>query len=264
MEYLQRILNAGIDYAPKIILALLTLIVGLWIIGKISKALQAQFAKSNLDASLKPFLGSLVSVLLKVMLLLSVASIIGIETTSFVALVGAAGFAVGLALQGSLSNFAGGVLILVFKPYKVGDYISAQGFTGTVAEIQIFTTIIKTDDNKVVSIPNGPLAAGSMVNIDAEPIRRTDFVFPVSGANEIQRVRGIIKGILDSNPKVLKEPAADIFVELGDGFIKFVVRVWSETTDYRPLYYEMHEAVKVTFEKENVIPAVPTHITINK
>ncbi len=198
-ETLNSIQALVLTHAPNLLFALVTLIIGWSLIGFTMKLLLKGLEKKGVEITLRGFLGNLGNTLLKAMLLVSVASMVGIETTSFVAIIGAAGLAVGLALQGSLSNFAGGVLILLFKPYKVGDVIQAQGETGCVKEIQIFTTQLLTPDNKRIIIPNGPLANGNITNFSTEDKRRVDFVFGIGYGDSIDSARSVIKSALVEN-----------------------------------------------------------------
>ena len=186
------------------------------------------------------FLGSLLSVILKGILLISVASMIGIETTSFVAILGAAGLAVGLALQGSLSNFAGGVLIILFRPYKVGDFIDAQGHAGTVSAIQIFNTVLKTPDNKTIIIPNGSLSNGSITNFSTEENRRIDWTFGIGYGDDIDKAKSIIADLIKADTRIHATPEPFIAVsELGDSSVNIVVRVWSEAANYWAIFFDM-------------------------
>jgi small conductance mechanosensitive channel len=209
--------------------------------------------RSKVELSLQKFLISLISVLLKVMLFISVASMIGIATTSFVAIIGAAGLAVGLALQGSLANFAGGVLILLFKPFKVGDVIETQGYLGKVHEIRIFNTIMKTFDNKTIIIPNGAVSGGSIVNFSTEPQRRVDMTFGIGYDDDIKKAKGILQNLVEADNRILKDPAPQIALkELGDSSVNFVVRVWCEAAEYWNIYFDMQEKVKFTFDQEGI------------
>jgi small conductance mechanosensitive channel len=209
--------------------------------------------RSEVDVSLKKFLNSLLGILLKTLLLISVASMVGIATASFVAIIAGAGLAVGLALQGSLANFAGGVLILLFKPFKVGDFIDAQGYTGTVNEITIFTTILKTRDNKTVIIPNGALSNGSMVNFSTESMRRVDMTFGIGYGDSIEKAKQVLTRLVESDVRIHKELASQIIVdELGESSVNFKVRVWCNSTDYWGIYFDMQEKVKQTFDKEGI------------
>ncbi|TNC81827.1 MAG: mechanosensitive ion channel protein MscS [Oleiphilus sp.] len=250
-KYMDQAVELLMNYGPKLALAIITLVVGLWLIGRFVKSANKHFTAK--DPTLGSFISSLVSVLLKAVLLIAVASMIGIETTSFIAVLGAAGLAVGLALQGSLSNFAGGVLILLFKPFKVGDLIQAQGFTATVKEIQIFNTILKTADNRIVILPNGSLSNGSLVNINQEPTRRVDFVFGIGYDDDIDKAKGILNTLAEQDSRVLKDPAPVIVLsELADSSVNFTVRLWVNTADYWGVYFDMHEAVKKSFDSQGV------------
>jgi small conductance mechanosensitive channel len=251
--YMEKAIDLAIEYGPKLLLAIIVLIVGLWIIRLVVKSINKAMEHSNVEPSLRKFLSSLSGILLKVLLLISVASMIGIATTSFIAILGAAGLAVGLALQGGLANFAGGVIILIFKPFKVGDFIEAQGYMGTVNEITIFTTILKTPDNKTVIIPNGSLSNGSMVNFSTEPKRRVDMVFGIGYGDSIEKAKQVLKQLVDSDERIHKDPAAQIVVgELGDNSVNFNVRAWCDSGNYWGIYFDMHEKVKLTFDKEGI------------
>lgn len=242
----------GLSYGPKVLLALITLVVGLKLITRIVTTANKHL-NTKADPTLGSFIGSLASVALKAMLLIAVASMIGVETTSFVAVLGAAGLAVGLALQGSLANFAGGVLILLFKPFKVGDTIDALGYIATVKEIQIFNTILITPDNRTVIIPNGSLSNSSMVNISREPTRRVDMKFGISYGDDIDKTKNLLKGLIAADARILKDPEALVVVsELGDSAVIFTVRVWVNSVDYWVVFFDMQENVKKTFDKNGV------------
>lgn len=252
-QHSQKIVEMLLQYGPKFLLAILVLIVGFWIIKKVVGLMDMALTKKDVELTLKRFLESLTSVLLKALLLISVASMVGIETTSFIAIVGAAGLAIGLALQGSLSNFAGGVLLLLFKPYKAGDVIETQGHIGTVNSIQIFTTILKTPDNKTIIIPNGPIANGSIVNYSTEATRRVDMVFGIGYDDDIDKAKGILNRLIDADSRILKDPApAVMLAELADSSVNFNVRVWVNAADYWGVFFDMHESVKKTFDDEGV------------
>jgi small conductance mechanosensitive channel len=238
-------------YAPKVLLALLTLLVGLWLIKRFVKILDKRLEAS--DPTLSKFLCSLIGMTLKILLLISVASMVGIATTSFIAVLGAAGLAVGLALQGSLSNFAGGVLILIFKPFKVGDVIEAQGYLGTVMEIQILYTIINTPDNRRIVIPNGNLSNSSMINISAYDTRRCDMTFGIGYGDDIDRARAICQRLIEEDARALSEPAPLIVVgALGESSVDLSVRVWTQSSDLWPFYWDMQERVKKAFDAEGI------------
>lgn len=257
MENTQNYFNKAVElimiYGPKIILAIIVLFLGLWIIKLITKMLSKSLEKSKIELSLQKFSVSFVSVLLKLLLFISAASMVGIATTSFVAIIGAAGLAVGLALQGSLANFAGGVLILLFKPFKVGEVVETQGYIGKVHEIRIFETILKTFDNKTVIIPNGAVSGGSIVNFSTEPQRRVDMTFGIGYDDDLKKAKGILQNLVNADNRILKEPASQIALsELGDSSVNFVVRVWCNAADYWNIYFEMQENVKLTFDREGI------------
>jgi small conductance mechanosensitive channel len=192
-------------------------------------------------------------ILLKALVIISVASMVGVETTSFIAMLGAAGLAVGLALQGSLANFAGGVLILFFKPFKVGDLIEAQGYLGIVKEIQIFVTILTTLDNQRIIIPNGLLSNGCLTNLNAEPHRRVDMTFGISYGDDVLQAKRVLQEVVASDTRVLAEPAAEVYVkEHAESSINMLVRVWVRPENYWDVYFHMHEQVKLTFDREGI------------
>lgn len=251
--YIDTAMEMVIQYAPKALLAIFTLIIGLWVIKYVVKGMLKALEKSKVDESLKKFLGSLFGAILKIMLLISVASMVGIETTSFIAIIGAAGLAVGLALQGSLANFAGGVLILLFKPFKVGDFIDAQGYMGSVSEIQIFNTIMKTPDNKTIIIPNGGLSSGSITNFSTESRRRVDMTFGIGYGDDLKKAKETLNTIFNADSRVLKDPAPMVVVsELADSSVNFSVRVWANASDYWGLFFDMQETVKLEFDKQGI------------
>lgn len=253
MEWMDSFQALAAVYVPQLLLALITLYVGWKLIGLALKLLGKAMERSDVEQTLQKFLLSLSNALLKALLLISVASMVGIETTSFIAVLGAAGLAIGLALQGSLSNFAGGVLILLFKPFKAGDFIEAQGEAGVVEEIQIFTTMLKTGDNKTVIIPNGPLANGNITNYSTKPTRRVDFVFGIGYSDDIDKAREVLQGLLDNESRVLKDPESLIVVsELADSSVNFTVRAWVNSADYWGVYFDLTEAVKKAFDNQGI------------
>lgn len=252
-KYQELAVEYSMLYAPKVVLAIITLVVGLWIIKWIVAATQKALQASKVEETLSIFLGKLISTILKVLLLISVAGMIGIETTSFIAIFGAAGLAVGLALQGSLANFAGGVLILLFKPYRVGDFIEAQGFMGVVKEIQIFNTIMHTGDRKTVIIPNGPMSGGSITNFSTSPTRRVDMVFGIGYDDDLKKAKDLLNKLIDEDDRVLPNEDRTVVVsELADSSVNFTVRVFVNASDYWGVYFDMHEKVKLTFDAEGI------------
>ena len=242
-----------VDYGLKILLAVVTLVVGLWIIKLIMKALGRNMEKRNVEPSLRQFLHSLLSMLLKIMLIISVISMVGVQMTSFVAILAAAGLAVGMALSGTLQNFAGGVLIMLMKPFKIGDVIDAQGFIGVVKDIQIFNTVLKTPDNKTIIIPNGGLSTSPMTNYSTEETRRVDFTFGIGYSDDIDKAKSVLSGIISKDSRINAEPAPFIAVsELADSSVNLVVRVWAKASDYWGIFFDMNETVKKTFDAEGI------------
>jgi small conductance mechanosensitive channel len=241
-ETLTYLYNSGLEYGIKLISALVILIIGLWIVGFITKRIHRLMDKSNTDPSLRGFLKSLVSITLKLLLFIIVLTTAGIEMTSFIAILGAAGLAVGLALQGTLQNFAGGVMILLFKPYKVGDFIEAQGYMGVVKTIEIFVTTLTTPDNKVVIIPNGGLATASLTNFSKMETRRVDWTFGIAYGDDYDTAKDMILGLIKEDKRILANP--EPFVVLGalaDSSVNITVRVWVKGEDYWGVYFDMNE-----------------------
>ena len=252
-EYMDMAIEMTMSYGPRLILAIIVLIVGLWIVNRVVALMGKGMEKSNTEPTLARFLGNLVSIGLKALVLISVAGMIGIQTTSFIAILGAAGLAVGLALQGSLANFAGGVLVLLFKPYKVGDYVEAQGIGGTVKEIQIFNTIINTPDNKRIIVPNGAISNGIITNYSAEPTRRVDFVFGIGYGDDIAKAKDVIKGLVEKDERIFDDPAFQIVVSnLGDSSVDITVRVWANASDYWGIKFDLTERVKLAFDEAGI------------
>jgi small conductance mechanosensitive channel len=255
-ELVDQAITLIMTYAPKVVLAIITLVIGLWLINRFVGVLDNKLGKK--DPTLNKFLCGLIGAILKILLFISVASMVGIATTSFIAIIGAAGLAVGLALQGSLGNFAGGVLILIFKPFKVGDAIEAEGFLGSVREISILYTIVDTFDNRRVVIPNGSLSNATLVNVNFYDTRRCDMTFGIAYGDDIDKARSVIKQLLDEDERVLPEPEPRISVgSLGDNSVNIIVRPWTKTDDLWPVYWDMHERVKKAFDKEGLTIPFP-------
>jgi len=244
--------------------AVIVLIIGLWVIGMVVRGIVKMMHKRNVDASLIPFLKSLISALLKIMLVITVIGMLGIEMTSFIAILGAAGLAVGMALSGTLQNFAGGVMILIFKPFKVGDVIDAQGYVGSVNEIQIFNTILKTPDNKTIIIPNGGLSTGSMVNYSTEATRRVDWTIGIGYGDDTAKARQVIQSMIDADSRIMKDPAPFVAVsELADSSVNFTVRAWVNAGDYWGVFFDMNENVYNKFNSEGLnipYPQMDVHV----
>jgi len=237
-------LPVALQYGAQVTLALLTFLFGWWLINTLTAKVSSLLQRRQVDPTLHGFIGSLASVVLKVLLLVSVASMIGVETTSFIAVIGAAGLAIGLALQGSLANFAGGVLILLFRPFRVGEWIEAQGIAGTVNSIQIFHTVLKTGDNKTVVVPNGALSNGHITNFSREPRRRADINIGIDYSSDIKLARQILLEIAE-DPRVLRDPEPVVFVTgLGDSSVNLSLRVWVATADFWPVTFSFTEQAK--------------------
>ncbi|MBU1012374.1 MAG: mechanosensitive ion channel [Bacteroidetes bacterium] len=257
-----------LKYGPQLLLALITLIIGLWVISILIKGLKRIISRGNIDPSLQPFLTSFMGIFLKILLIISVMGMVGVEMTSFIAVLGAAGLAVGMALSGSLQNFAGGVLIFLFKPFKVGDYIEAQGHAGVVQLIHVFNTILTTPDNKTIIIPNGALSNSSVVNYSAQLTRRVDLKFGTGYQDNIDKTKAVLKQTIEADARILKSPEPVIAVsELADSSINFVVRPWVNVTDYWDVYFDLQEKVKKAFDHEGIsipYPQQDVHIISQK
>ncbi len=252
-------------YGGRVVLAILTLIIGLWLIGWITRLLSAAMTKRHVDRDVQPFLLSLLNGLLRVLLLLSIASTLGVQTTSFVAIIGAAGLAVGLALQGSLANFAGGVLILIFKPFRVGDLITAQGFTGNVEAIRIFDTTLVTLDNKTIILPNGPLSTSAITNISTKGVIRVDQVYGVGSQNDIDATKASIMRVVEACPFALKDHEHDVLIaKLNPNSREYDVRVWTKSENYWATYYYMLENIARQFGKDGIEAPKPKMFITNE
>ena len=262
--FLSRMVDLGITVGSKILFAVIVLIVGRWLVRRLNKLVNKILTKREVDASLTTFVRSLVSITLNLLLVIVIIGILGIETSSFIALFASAGVAVGMALSGTLQNFAGGVMILLFKPFKVGDFIEAQGQSGTVREIQIFNTILTTADNKVIIIPNGGLSTGLMKNYSKEPTRRVDWEFGIAYGDDYTKAREVLARLLDADSRVLKEPPYFIaLTSLGASSVNIVVRAWVNSADYWGVYFDMNEKVYKTFAQENLnipFPKMDIHL----
>ena len=233
-----------LNYAGKLTLALVTLLAGWWLINTLTRKVGRLLTQRDVDQALHGFTRSLASMSLKVLLLISVASMIGVETTSFIAMIGAAGLAIGLALQGSLANFAGGVLIMLFRPFRIGDWIEAQGVSGSVDSIQIFHTVLKTGDNKVVVVPNGSLSNGHITNYSHEPKRRIDIALGIGYNSDIKVARQVLLQIAQ-DPRVLRDSEPQVLVTgLGDSAVHLVLRVWVASENYWPVTFAFTEQAK--------------------
>lgn len=255
METLQNLDLMGIvtTYGLNLVWAIVTLVVGLWIVKLIKSGVRKALDKGDTEQTLKSFLLSIITILLKVMVYITALGMLGVEMTSFIAILGAAGLAVGLALSGALQNFAGGVMILLFKPFKAGDFIDAQGHSGTVREIQIFSTILKTPDNKTILIPNGKLANDSMVNYSIEEQRRVDWTVGIGYGDDLDKAYEVIERLLSEDDRILSDPEPFMAVkELADSSVNIAVRVWVNASDYWGVNFKLNEQIYKTFEDEGL------------
>ncbi len=250
---MRELIPQAVMYSKMLIVASLVFSLGWWLIKKLLKGLNRVMELREVDITLRPFLTSVVSVSLKLLLIISVISYLGIPMTSFVALLGAAGLAIGMAFSGTLQNIAGGVILLVLKPFKVGDFIEAQGFSGTVKEILIFNTNLVTSDNKAVIIPNGGLATGSIINYSKMKERRVDLTFSISFKDDTDKAKKIIRQVFTANSLVLNTPAPLVeLIKLGESSVEIVCRIWVKTPDYWSVYFYMIDNVKKEFDANGI------------
>lgn len=253
-EFIAKALNSCIDLGGRILGALIIFIIGKLLINWANKLFASMLAKRKVDASIQSFLKSIVNITLLVLLFLAVIGKLGIELTSFAALLASAGVAIGMALSGNLSNFAGGVIILIFRPYKVGDYIEAStGASGTVTDIQIFHTVLTTPDNKIVFAPNGDMSGAIVTNYSRKETRRLDFTFCVEYGTDFQLVRDTLMSIIEKDSRILREPAP--FIELSalaDSSVNIIVRVWVNASDYWGVNFDMNKNVYATFNEKGI------------
>ncbi|MGY2378384.1 mechanosensitive ion channel family protein [Pseudomonas sp. SDO524_S393] len=248
------------EYGSRVLLAMITLAIGWWLINILTHRVGRLLALRSADLALQHFITSLANIALKVMLVVNVASMIGVATTSFVAAIGAATLAIGLALQGSLANFAGGVLILLFRPFRIGDWIEAQGTSGTVDSIQIFHTVLRTGDNKTVIIPNGSLSNGIITNTNRQPTRKVVFDVGVDYEADLQKARGVLLE-LAKDPRVLADPAAVAVVStLGDSSITVSLRCWTKTSDYWDVVFMLNELARDRLKEAGIDIPFPQRV----
>jgi len=263
-ELLTGITQTVLSLGGKILLAVLAYFVGHWAVKRINRVIKQVMNKREVDASLCSFIGSVVNITLNLTLIIVVISILGIETSSFIALFATAGLAIGMALQGTLQNFAGGVMILLFKPYKVGDFIEAQGQSGTVKEIQIFNTILTTSDNKTIIVPNSGLSTGIMTNYSTTGTRRIEWTFVIGYSDSYDKAKEIIERLLSEDTRIKKEPEHLIALSaFGESSFDIVVRVWVNSSDFWDVFYDMNENIHKTFAKEGIdfpLPQLNLHM----
>ena len=252
-ESIEMLQELAMLYGVQLILALAIFIVGKWVVKRIASIVQRILAKNNVDPAIEHFVSSLVSSTLLFFVVIASLGQLGIQTASFVAILGAAGLAVGLALQGSLANFAAGVLILIFRPFKVGDFIEVAGVSGVVQKIQIFTTELHSPDNKKIIVPNGGVISGNITNYSANETRRVDMVFGIGYSDDIDAAKAVLQSVVASEPRVLGEPAPTIaVVELADSSVNLVCRPWVNTADYWDVYFNITEAAKKALDAQGI------------
>lgn len=249
--------NAIIDwlkvYGPQVLSAIVILIVGRIVVGMITSVIKRVMHKSKVDETLVKFLSSLIKVLLFTVVIIVALDAIGVKTTSMVAILGAAGLAIGLALQSSLSNFSAGVMLIIFRPFKAGDFVEAGGATGVIEEIRIFNTIMKSPDNKMIILPNGSILGGTITNYSAKETRRVDMVFGIGYDDDLKKAKEILSRLVKEDRRILQDPAPVIAVsELGDSSVNFIVRPWVNSADYWAVYWDFTEKVKMTFDAEGI------------
>jgi small conductance mechanosensitive channel len=241
------------DYGLQLLGAVLILLVGRWVATLLRKLVERSMDKGQVDATLVKFTGNLVYALLMVVVVLAALNQVGVQTTSFIAILGAAGLAIGFALQGSLSNFAAGVMLIVFRPFKVGDFVSAAGEAGIIEEISLFTTQLRTGDNKTIIVPNAGITGGNITNFSAKDTRRVDLTIGVSYRDDLKKVKEVLADILEKDARVLKDPAVTIGVlALGESSVDFAVRPWVKASDYWGVYFDTLQTIKERFDAEGI------------
>ncbi len=254
-----------VTYGMKLIAALAVYLIGKWVVSTLANVMQRTIVARGVDATVASFTKNIVYYALITMVVIAALGQLGVKTASFIAVVGAAGLAVGFALQGSLSNFASGVLIILFRPLQIGDYVEAGGASGTVTEISIFQTILKTPDNKTVVVSNSAITGGNIVNYSKEATRRVDFTVGVSYGADIKQVKDVLKKLAEADERVLKDKDVVIGVsELADSSVNFVFRVWVESANYWPIYFDLNEKIKLTFDEQGIeipFPQMDVHVS---
>ena len=257
-KYVALGIEYGIEYSIRIMGAIAIFIIGKWIAKKIANFVGSLLDRGHVDVTLKAFIMSIINILLLIVVILASVKNLGVDTTSFIAILGAAGLAIGLALQGTLGNIGSGVILILFRPFEVGDTISAGGETGTVESISLFNTTLLTPDNKVILIPNGSVAGGSITNFSKKTTRRVDFVFGIGYDDDLKLAKSTLQKIVDEDSRILKDPASFIGVgELGDSSVNFTVRVWVKAEDYWGVHFDTNEKVKLTFDEKGISMPYP-------
>lgn len=262
-ELIQQLTNWGISTGKQIIAALIIFLVGRLLISLVNKLVAKLLSRRHVDAGVQSFVKSFVNILLTILLIVAIISKLGVDTTSFAALLASAGVAVGMALSGNLQNFAGGLIILLFRPFKVGDFIECQGVSGAVKEIQIFHTILTSLDNKVIYVPNGGLSSGNIINYSREATRRVDWTFTFEYGEDYNKVESVINRLIAADERILNTPEPFVnLIALADSSVNVVVRVWVKSEDYWDVFFSMNKAVYATFNKEGInfpFPQITIH-----
>ena len=252
-DFVERAYALIAAFGKDLIVAIVIFVVGRWIARWLARLTERAMEKADADSTLVGFVRSIVYIALLTFVVMAAIAQLGIQTTSFIAVLGAAGFAIGLALQGSLGNFAAGVMMIIFRPFKAGDFVEAAGISGVVEEIKIFTTTLRTGDNKTIIVPNSNITSSIIVNYSAKPTRRVDLTVGVSYSDNLDKVREVISGILAADDRILVDPGPTIAVsELADSSVNFAVRVWVNGSDYWPVFFDLNETIKKRFDEAGI------------
>jgi small conductance mechanosensitive channel len=272
MDQMSQIIQSMLDVALQwllnnylsLVMALLIFFIGKWVAKLITKAARAIMLKAKMEQILVSFIARIINTVLIIFVVIAALTQLGIETTSLVALIGAAGLAVGLALKDSLQNFASGVMLISFRPFKAGDFVEVAGVSGVVERIAIFATTMRTGDNKEITVPNGAIYGGTIINYSARPTRRVDMVFGIGYDDDLKKAKALIEQVLQDDPRILKDPAPVVAVsELADSSVNFIVRPWVNSADYWPVYWDIHEKIKLTFDENGIsipYPQMDVHL----
>ena len=267
-NYVDMAIQYGAEYGLRIIGAIAIFVIGKWVAKKLSGLIKTLMDRGEIDTTLSEFIASIIDILLLVVVILAAINNLGIDTTSFIAILGAAGLAIGLALQGTFGNIGAGVILILFRPFEVGDFISAGGESGTVESITLFNTTLLTPDNKVILIPNSAVASGNITNFSKKETRRVDFVFGIGYYDDLKLAKATLQEIIDADPRILKDPGSFIGVgELADSSVNFTVRVWVKASDYWGVHFDTTEKVKLTFDEKGIsipYPQMDVHANVTK
>ena len=267
-KYVDMAIQYGAEYGLRIVGAIAIFVIGKWVAKKISGLIKRLMDRGEIDTTLSEFIASIIDILLLIVVILAAINNLGIDTTSFIAILGAAGLAIGLALQGTFGNIGAGVILILFRPFEVGDFISAGGESGTVESITLFNTTLLTPDNKVILIPNSAVASGNITNFSKKETRRVDFVFGIGYDDDLKLAKATLQEIIDADGRILKDPGSFIGVgELADSSVNFTVRVWVKAADYWGVHFDTIEKVKLTFDEKGIsipYPQMDVHANVTK